>query len=335
MHPSQKLINHVAVVLDGSTSMRGHSENLIRVADEQIRHLALRSEELSQETRVSVYLFSDGVECLVFDMDVMRLPSIKDLYRANGMTALVDAVIQSQQDLATTSQIYGDHAFLTFVLTDGQENHSRQPWTRLSELLRRSGPNWTIGFLVPDQRGVAYMTRIGADAGSIAVWDTHSAQGLMDAASAIRTATDNFMTARSQGVRGTRSVFSTGPQAVNRRTVQSSLSALDPRTYTLFGVGEKSRIDQFVHSRVGWYLRGKAYYQLHKAETIQPGKEIIVLEKKTNVAYAGRDARHLIGLPDDRSVRVHPESNPDYDIFVQSTSINRNLFPNTKVLVRV
>src|SRR6478736_1986894 len=131
MHKAQRLINHVALVLDGSSSMSSHKSNLIKVADEQIKYLALRSEELQQETRVSVYLFADTVQCLIFDMDVMRLPSISDLYRSSGMTALVDAVVKSQDDLATTSQIYGDHGFLTFVLTDGMENASKHSWTQL------------------------------------------------------------------------------------------------------------------------------------------------------------------------------------------------------------
>lgn len=219
MHKAQRLINHVALVLDGSSSMRSHRNNLVKVADEQIRHLALRSEELSQETRVSVYLFADRVECLIFDMDVMRLPSIADLYNASGMTALIDATLKSQADLATTSQIYGDHAFLTFVLTDGMENTSRHSIRDLANCVQNAEENWSLGFLVPDRQGVAYMQRFGASTSSIAIWDTTSASGIIDAVSTIRTATDNFMTNRASGVRGTRSVFSNGVDAVNKATV--------------------------------------------------------------------------------------------------------------------
>ena len=68
MHKAQRLINHVALVLDGSGSMSSHKNNVIKVADEQIRHLMLRSEELCQETRVSVYWFDDKVKCLIFDI---------------------------------------------------------------------------------------------------------------------------------------------------------------------------------------------------------------------------------------------------------------------------
>jgi hypothetical protein len=334
MHKAQRLINHVALVLDGSSSMRGHKDKLIKVADEQIRHLALRSEELSQETRVSVYLFADNVQCLIFDMDVMRLPSIEDLYHANGMTALIDATIKSQEDLKTTSQLYGDHAFLTFVLTDGMENVSKTPWTTLSRNLMNASDNWTVAFLVPDRQGVAYVERLGADKGNIAVWDTTSASGIVDAVSTIRTATDNFMTNRAAGVRGTRSVFSTGKDAVNKNTV-SNLKPLRNGEYALYDVGYKTRIDDFVMKDLGMrYVKGMGYYQLTKTENIQPQKQIIIVEKATGKAYSGREARQIIGLPETGTVRVKPDYNPEYDIFVQSTSFNRNLVPNTRVLLK-
>jgi hypothetical protein len=47
--------------------------------------------------------------------------------------------------------------------------------------------------------------------------------------------------------------------------------------------------------------------------------------------YSGRDARQIVGLP-DMNVRVSPSHNPDFDIFVQSTSLNRKLIAGTKYL---
>jgi hypothetical protein len=336
MHKSQRLINHVALVLDASYSMNGRQQGLVKAADAQIKHLALRSEEMSQETRVSVYRFGDAtIECLIFDMDVMRLPSIADLYEVlYENTALLDATMKSQKDLETTSQLYGDHAFLTFVMTDGQENKSRN--YRASDLSRHlagADENWSIGFLVPDSSGVVYMERLGVLRDSIAVWDTASAAGVAQAASAIMDATDTFMTNRSKGVRGTRGVFSTGVDAVNKQTVKSTLTPLRKSKYDLFYVHAKSRIDETVQSHGLSYRAGMAYYQLTKKETIQATKNVIVVDKRTGEAYGGPEGRHLVGLPDGKSVDVSPQSNPQYDIFVQSTSFNRNLLPNTRLLV--
>jgi hypothetical protein len=326
MHKAQRLINHVALVLDASSSMIDHTKTLIDVADEQIKYLALRSEELAQETRVSVYTFNETVTCQIFDMDVMRLPSIKDLYRANGMTALVDATIKSQDDLGSTSQIYGDHAFLTFVLTDGMENKSKHSWTTLPKYVNKNG--WTIGFLVPDSQGEAYLTRAGISKGNISIWDATSAQGMTDSFSTIRTATDTYMTNRSLG-KTSATLFDIGPAVVNKVTV----GQLKPvKGYTAYYVDKEGRIDEFVTSRVGHYSQGSAFYQLTKREIIQPTKSILVVDKKTGSVYGGPEARHLIGLP-DTNIKVSPNHNPDYDIYVQSTSLNRKLKPNTHVLV--
>ncbi len=331
MHKAQSLINHVVLVLDGSGSMQRHKGELIKVADQQIRHLALKSEELSQETRVSVYVFDDTVECVIFDMDVMRLPSIADLYYVRGMTALVDATIKSQQDLATTSQLYGDHAFLTFVLTDGKENASSN--RSFSKFVNPSEPNWTVAFLVPDSMGEAYVTRLGAHAGNVAIWDTTSAEGVNVAVNKISAATDNFMQQRTQGVRSSTNIFDTSAAAVNHRTV-SSLKALEFNEYQLVDVDKQAQIRPFVQSLGYNYTQGMGYYQLIKTETIQANKNIIVVEKSSGKAYGGQDARHLIGLPDGRNVRVKPNANPQYDIYVQSTSVNRKLLPNTKLLIK-
>lgn len=314
--------------------MSGHARKLIEVADDQIRYLALRSEELQQETRVSIYVFSDVVRCLIYDMDVMRLPSIADLYKAEGMTALIDAVIKSQEDLSQTAQIYGDHAFLTFTLTDGQENRSRHSMRDLSNLTARARDNWSVAYLVPDRTSEAYLTRLGVSKGNIAIWDTSSTAGLIDAAKTIRAATDSFMTNRASGIRGTRNVFSTGVDAVNDQTVKSTLTPLSPNSYALYPVRYKTRIDDFVNTTGYRYQLGKGFYELSKTETIQPQKEVIVVDKQTGQAYGGREARNLIGLG-SYEVRVKPDYNPKYKIFVQSTAPNRNLMPNTELLYKL
>lgn len=333
MHKAQRLINHVALVLDASLSMSGKQDAVVRVTDEQIKHLALRSEELSQETRVSVYRFGETtIECLIFDMDVMRLPSANDLYSVlRENTSLIDAILKSQEDLETTSQLYGDHAFLTFVMTDGEENRSRRSARELQRKIMDAPANWSMGFLVPDRRGREYMERLGVLADSVAIWDTSGVQGLNTVASSIRAATDNFMNARTKGVRGTRSVFGTGLDAVNVQTVSQTLTPLSG--YSHLFVEDKVRIDEFVTERTGSYTKGQAYYQLVKTENIQPQKQVLVVDKKTGMVYGGSEARGLIGLG-STTVRVRPDVNPLYDVYVQSTSLNRNLVPGTTVLVR-
>jgi hypothetical protein len=330
----ENYINHVALVLDASTSMRGHTRSLIAVADGQVKYLAQRSRELDQETRVSIYVFGSTVKCLVYDKDVLRLPSIASLYSPDGMTALADATILSLDDLAMTPEKYGDHAFLVWVLTDGQENKSSPANRRNLPVRLRSLPeNYTVGVLVPDQRGVFEAKGFGFPADNIAVWDTSSAAGVVEAGETIRSATDNFMQARTRGVRSTRSLFSTGLDAVNPDTVRRTLTVLPESRYDVVPVHTKAQIRPYIQSRGLPYTVGKGFYELMKTEKIQPGKQIAVQERGTGRVFTGPDARHLLGLPDNVEVKVKPEANPLYKIFVQSTSVNRNLIPGTEVLV--
>lgn len=328
-------INHVVLVLDASTSMRPHQHELVNVADGQVKYLARRSQELDQETRVSVYTFADTVECLIYDKDVLRLPSIRDLYRIGGMTALIDATLKSLDDLDETATLYGDHAFLAFVLTDGQENRSRTPnkLQAISNRLLYLPDNWTVACLVPNQRSVFEAKGFGFPADNIEVWDTTSAAGVVEVGETIRRATDSFMVARTQGVRGTRSLFSTGLEAVNTATVHSSLTPLATRQYDIVPVRRDSPIREYVNSRGLSYVIGKSYYQLVKTESIQPQKEILIREKSTNKVYSGVSARDLLGLPHDLAVRVKPNQNPEYDVFVQSTSVNRKVLKGTDLIV--
>ncbi|KOX02289.1 hypothetical protein ADK65_09005 [Streptomyces sp. NRRL B-1140] len=344
MSESQNYINHVALVLDASSSMSHLSRKVVEVADQQIAYLARRSRELDQETRVTVYVFADKVECVIYDKDVLRMPSLKQLYRTGGMTALLAAALKSQRELAQTAQLYGDHSFLTFVLTDGQENAShrcpdapardpRRLVQAVAEMIQTQQDNWTLAVLVPDQMGKREAMQCGFPKDNIAIWDATSTQGLEEAGQVIRQATENFMMGRTQGIRGSRAVFSTSADAVNEDTIKAAgLTPADPSKYQLIPVARDAAIREWVIECGHTYTTGGAYYELSKSEKIQARKQIAVLEKKTDRVYTGPQARALLGLP-DTEVRVKPDHNDHFTIFVQSTSVNRKLVANTRLLL--
>ncbi|WP_395372920.1 vWA domain-containing protein [Streptomyces tubercidicus] len=344
MSGSQNYINHVALVLDASSSMSHLSRKVVEVADQQIAYLARRSKELDQETRVTVYVFADKVECVIYDKDVLRMPSLKQLYRVGGMTALLAATLKSQRELAQTAQLYGDHSFLTFVLTDGQENASHRcvdaPTRDPRELVRgvvrmveTQEDNWTLAVLVPDQMGKREAMQCGFPKDNIAIWDATSTQGLEEAGQVIQQATERFMVGRSQGIRGSRAVFSMGAESVNKETIKAAgLTPVNPSEYHLIPVSREAGIRDWVIECGHSFRTGCAFYQLSKSEKIQAQKRIAVLEKKTDRVYTGPEARALLGLP-ETEVRVKPDHNDDFTIFVQSTSVNRKLVPSTRLLL--
>ncbi|WP_330342062.1 vWA domain-containing protein [Streptomyces sp. NBC_00557] len=344
MSGRQNYINHVALVLDASSSMSHLSRKVIEVADQQIAYLARRSRELDQETRVTVYVFADTVECVIYDKDVLRMPSLEQLYRVGGMTALLAAALKSQRELAQTAQLYGDHSFLTFILTDGQENAShrcpdspardpRELVEAVARMIETQEDNWTLAVLVPDQVGRREAMRCGFPRDNIAIWDATSTQGLEEAGQVIQQATEKFMVGRTRGIRGSRAVFSTGAEAVNKDTIKAAgLTPAEPSRYELIPVTRDAAIRDWVVECGHTYRTGGAFYQLSKSEKIQARKQIAVLEKKTDRVYTGPEARALLGLP-DVEVRVKPDHNDDFTIFVQSTSVNRKLVPNTRLLL--
>jgi hypothetical protein len=139
------------------------------------------------------------------------------------------------------------------------------------------------------------------------------------------------MDGRAVGVRGSRTLFSTGADAVNKNTVRT-LVPLAGSEYDLIHVTQDTPIKEWVEECGHTYRIGRAFYELTKTETIQRDKQVAVLEVATGRVYTGPQARDIIGLQ-DVNVRVKPDANKDYKIFVQSKSVNRKLIAHTKLLV--
>lgn len=328
----QNYINHIALVIDASYSMRGLSAQVVKVADQQIQYLAQRSKELDQETRITVYVFNDVTTCLVYDKDVLRMPSLAGKFSPNGNTALIDATIQAIDDLSKTPELYGDHAFLAYVLTDGEENHSDAKPPALAAKIAKLKDNWTVAVFVPNQTGKFEAKKFGFPADNISIWDTTS-KGFTEVGETIRQTTDAFMKARATGVRGSKNIFNLDVAGLDKQAVTKSLTKLHPGQYRFAEVTAKTAIAPFVETLTNRaYRLGEAFYQLSKPEKIQSDKAVALFDTKSKSVYKGDEARRLLGLP-DYEVKVSPASHPDFLIFVQSTSVNRNLVPGTKLLI--
>lgn len=325
-------INHIVFVIDRSGSMQSLRNNVVDVFDDQVKYLAKRSQELDQETRVSTYLFSEKAECLTYDKDCLRLPSLQAYYDPEGGTGLIDATILAIDDLSKTATLYGDHAFLIYVLTDGEENRSVKIASELSKKIRNLPENWTLGVLVPNKNGVAEAKRFGFPEQNIQIWET-TGKGLNKASEVIKQATNTFFVNRSNGIKGTKSLFNLDASSISSSLIKKSLEQLKANEYELLPVQKEKDIKSFVESWIKTgYVKGSSYYQLTKPETIQNYKQICIQEKNTGKVYSGQNARDLLGLP-DYEVKVSPANFGKYDIFVQSMSVNRKLVPGTKLIV--
>ena len=324
-------INHIVLLVDSSGSMQGLESQVVKVFDSQIQHLAVRSKELDQETRATVYFFNDVVENIFYDKDVLRLPSLAGLYKPNKGTALLQATLKAIADLQKTPELYGDHSFLIYILTDGENNIGNHLASSVSSQIAALPDNWTLAVLVPNQTGVHEAKRFGFPVNNIQVWST-TKDGIMEVGETIKKATDTYMISRSLGTRGTKNLFNLDASALNTSTIKNNLQEINPSEYELLPVRRDEVIKPFVESWMKTYTVGSAYYQLVKPEIIQSGKNICIQNKKNGKVFSGNNARQIIGLP-SVEIKVNPISYGEYDIFVQSTSTNRKLPAGTKLIV--
>lgn len=80
------------------------------------------------------------------------------------------------------------------------------------------------------------------------------------------------------------------------------------------------------------YNPGTAYYELTKREEIQGYKDIIIEDRKDAKPWTGDGVRDILGIPNGGAIKVSPGDHAGHRIFIQSTSVNRKLVPNTTVL---
>lgn len=357
-------INHVALVIDRSRSIHdyGLTESVIKVVDAQVAWLAKLAKDTGQETRVSVYTFYyQSVECIAFDIDASHLPSLRGHYTPDGGTPMISGTLQAISDLKQTAQMYGDHGFLVFVVTDGEENTSHMSLPRgtpdiLTRTLAALGENWTVGVLVPDFRCKLRCESFGFPKGNIAIWDTSGASGVEEMGEEIKAATQNFYTGRAAGVRGTNTLFAN--QVTQAQVDATNLKPVDPDQFMIIPVALAStstlayvipkksitkknpggvkhvEIMPFIQETGRTYVAGQAYYELVKSEKFEANKKVALIHRQTKKVYVGDEAKALIGLTGTSTrIRPNPVGKGDYDIFVQSTSVNRHLPIGTRVLI--
>jgi len=313
--------------------MKGLTNQVIKVTDSIVQNLANRSKQMEQETRVSIYQFNGSVENIVYDQDALRLASVNGVYDCRGSTALIDATLKVISDLEKTATLYGDHSFLMYVITDGGETDRPNGAQELFARIGKLPDNWTLAAFAPNPMCVGEAKKYGFPANNVALWST-TEQGMEEVGKVINEATNQYMTMRSTGKKGTKNLFYLNTN-IDTSTIQKSLSELNPKTFDILHVrdyDDGKAIKEFVESWKIDYRVGSAYFQLSKPEKVQASKNIIVKKKFDGKVFHGPEVRSLLGLP-DCEVKVSPTSFKDFEIFVQSTSINRKLVKDTMLIV--
>lgn len=331
-------ITRVAVVLDSSGSMSSLWGQVQKSYYDLMQQLG-RAIDQDHRVEVTAYSFSTEIRRCCAAVTPSKASEFV-LPFLNNSTALFDAVVQAIDDLNNqprTAVI--DYAHLVIVLTDGEENasirHNGAGTAQVIERHQRQG-NWTIALQVPPGRRKDTARRLGIPEDNVREWEA-TYQGTVETFTATASAVDTYMDLRKKaGQRASSNFYA--PAVTNASQItQKDLSKLqDVRSqFKSYTADKESIVKEFVTQKTGNYVIGGAYYQLMKPEKVQPDKQVLLLKKDTKQLFGGDDARSLIGIPQGVHSRVTPGNHADFDIFVQSRSVNRKLPRGTKVLVDV
>lgn len=226
-----------------------------------------------------------------------------------------------------------DVSFLVILTTDGQatdpEHHSELK-SKMQPLLETG--RWTFVARVPKDTYsplIEDLMRLGIPEGNIQFWET-TAAGMQVSTQVTTQAMDTYFSARSAGAKSSNSFYADASKvnvtALNDITSEVSL-------YVVPAANNGIEIKDFILKYRMEYLKGAAFYQLTKTEArVAHTKQILVRDRSTGKIYAGKEARKMIGLPTDRNARLHPGDHKNYDLFIQSESVNRKLVGGTGVV---
>lgn len=336
--------NYIGFARDHSGSMRGiarhaardYNENISSIKDEAVNH--------SIDTIVSVvelgYEDTDQVRTVISNSSVIALKPIAERdYTARGYgTPLFDAVGELvEQFQAVPDANDPTVSFLVFVTTDGGENASRRySGNDIAKLVKKLQltDRWTFVFRVP--RGYkAHLTRYGIPDGNIQEWD-QSEQGMSASTASTKSAFRGYFAARASGAKST-DKFYVDTNNVTLKEVKANLVDISKEVtvYEVDAVWDGHQIRDFVNEQGVTFTKGCAFYQLVKTESVQEYKQIAVRDSATGAVYSGFAARDLLGLPHTGEVKVAPamQQNGKYEIYVQSTSVNRKLTKGMGVMI--
>jgi hypothetical protein len=223
-------------------------------------------------------------------------------------------------------------SMLVMVTTDGEEAHSSvYTEASLKQLIAKVNATgrWTFVFRLPKTGAVSTIKALGIHEGNIQFWDTTEAG--MEASTRVNTqAMNTYFTARSAGAKSSSS-FYTDASKVDITALKDI--SKDVSLYVVPHDQHGIEIRPFILEHRMEYLKGAAFYQLTKTESkVSHTKQVLVRDRASGKIFAGAQARKMIGLPSDRNARLHPGDHKNFDLFIQSESVNRKLVGGTGVV---
>lgn len=332
--------NYIGISRDHSVSMRSIATMAARDYNAVVATIKEEAAEANQDTIVSVVKCGVGREGIIAreavnsSITVLKPLNESDYGATGTSTPLWDSVGDLiEQFEAAPDANDKDVCFLVTAITDGEENSSYR-WTkaRLFEKMKKlqATDRWTFVFRVPKGYARALASN-GVPAGNILEWDT-TERGMAVSTQATKEAFKSYYKGMKEGTKST-DRFYTNVADISVKEIKKALVDISAQV-NLWQVNDDSQIRPFCEAKLGQAMvKGAAFYQLTKKEDeVQDYKQIIIRHKVSGAVYTGAPARQMLGLPAYGMAKVAPGDHGEYDIYIQSTSINRKLPKGTTMI---
>jgi hypothetical protein len=329
---------YIGISRDHSGSMSSLARHAMNDYNQNIAAIKDAAEKQDIDTVVSVVECGRGnrgtVERTVINSGVSRLKPLEAYVTDGSSTPLFDSVAELISILETAPDSKDPNvSFLVMAITDGAENSSKTKGNALGKKISKlqATDRWTFVFRVPVGYGHT-LCNLGIPSGNIQEWE-QTEKGIKESSVQTTRAFTQYYATRASGQTATDSFYA-DLKGVTTKQVKDKLANISA-SVLFFPVRTGGEvIKPFIERKLGHTMRlGSAFYQLSKAEkAVQSNKLIAIRDKFSGDVYAGVNARDLLGLPKQGIIHLAPGDHGNFDVFIQSTSTNRNLVAGTEVM---
>jgi hypothetical protein len=337
--------NYFGFITDHSGSMGHLASSAAQDFNTNIDGIKKNAIETSQDTIVTHLKCGTGRDArnifATVNSNVLALNPINESqYDAIGRnTPLFDAISMMINQLQSVPDANDNTvSFLIMVTTDGEDNASRTTGHQLAQQIKQlqATDRWSIVFRVPSGYK-RKMIQLGIPEWNIMEWE-QSERGVQVSTQATSAGMDNYFKSRSLGETSTRKFYAdlsdVKPEEIKATMVDISAEV---SIWPVLPAENGAMIREYCEKRLGGpLLKGAAFYELTKSEPhIQDYKMLCIRDRNSGSIYSGKAARDLLGMPHHGDIRLapHPKNaTSGYDIFIQSTSVNRKLPAGSQVL---
>ncbi len=334
--PLPKLENRWHIVLDASTSMQSLRQAAVNAVNANLDAIRANTTQINN-VALTTFAGNYGPKATpIFGYTpVNQVTNFQvNSYQTNGNTPLFDAVGYAVGAARATKNSDAKHVtHVLVVITDGEENDSTEfTGSQIATLMQtlQATDHWTFVYLLPPGAKNRFCRQFSVPEGNVQEWNQTEA-GVAQAASQVSQGITQYMANRATGTKATKTFFTTDLSNVKPSDVKASLNDVKNLVH-VWTIPAECAVKEFCEKESGApYKAGNAFYQLTKSEKIHSYKKIFVMNKGSRAVYGGDNARQVLGLPAGE-VNVKPGNHSNFDIFVQSTSVNRKLVRGTKLI---